>query len=421
MRRSIYKLPSICVIAALILCCPSCDKVPAGEEEAEAIIEDSGNALKPLELSTKSAEYVNDGFGFTFNFIDQINTSAEGDYIVSPLSMQFLLGMILNGAQGETAAEICKVLGYGADGVDDVNEYVSSMLEQLPAMDKQTTLSIANGIFVNAPYPLKDNYKKTVGKYYDAEVTNLNFQDKENSLNTINSWCAEHTNDLIPKIIDEVKPDILAYHLNALYFKSQWRYPFDKKATEPEIFTDESGAKKEVSMMKQKVYTPYAESDIFSAVLLPYGNWAFSMLVLLPKSGHTVSDITAALSKADWQTVLHSFDMCDVDLWLPKFETNNEIKLNDILSEMGMSLAFKPMQANLSAMSDFASHLDFVKQVGGIKVEESGIEAAAVSGSGTGLTSLPDKVELRADHPFLYLITEHTTGAVLFAGRYSGK
>ncbi len=421
MRRSIYKLPSICVVAALILCCPSCDKVPAGGEEAESIIDDSGNALKPLELSTKSAEYVNDGFGFTFNFIDQINTSAEGDYIVSPLSMQFLLGMLLNGAQGETAAEICKVLGYGANATEAVNEYVLSMMEQLPALDKQTTLTMANGIFVNAPYPLKDHYKKTVGKYYDAEITNLNFKDKANSLNAINGWCAEHTNYLIPEIISEVNPDILAYHLNALYFKSQWKYPFDKKATEVETFTDENGAKKDVSMMKQKVYTPYAESDIFSSVLLPYGNCAFSMLVLLPKSGYTVSDITAALCKAEWKTILHSYEMCEVTLWLPKFETDYEIKLNDILTEMGMPLAFRPAQANLSAMSDFASHLDFVKQVGGIKVEESGTEAAAVSGSGTGLTSLIDKVELRANHPFLYIIAEQSTGAVLFAGRYSGK
>ena len=421
MRRSIYKLPSICVVGALILCCPSCDKVPAGGEEAEAIIEDSGNALKPLELSTKSAEYVNDGFGFTFNFIDQINTSAEGDYIVSPLSMQFLLGMILNGAQGETAAEICKVLGYGADGVDDVNEYVRSMMEQLPALDKQTTLAMANGIFVNDLYPLKENYKKTVGEYYDAAVANLNFKDNENSLKAINGWCAEHTDDLIPKIIGEVQPDMLAYHLNALYFKSQWKYPFDKKATGVETFTNENGAKKDVIMMKQECLYPYVENDIFKAAKLPYGNGAYSMVVMLPNYGHSVSDITAELCKTDWHNVFaYTMRNSKVNLWLPKFETDSDIQLNEILKTMGMPKSFSAA-ADFKALSDYSAYLAFVKQVATITVDESGTEAAAVSGAGTLTASIPKEVELHANHPFLYIIAEQSTGAVLFAGRYSGK
>lgn len=422
--KRFFLFPFLCAIAALSLFCVACDKSMDAEGDIEdginAVSDNDSNIFKPLELSTKSASLVNDGFGFTFNFIDQINSATEGDYVVSPLSMQFLLGMILNGAQGETAAEICKVLGYGADGVDDVNEYVSSMLEQLPAMDKQTTLAMANGIFVNAPYPLKDNYKKTVVKYYDAAVANLDFKDNENSLKAINGWCAEHTNDLIPKIIDGVQPDMLAYHLNALYFKSQWKYPFDKKDTALETFTNESGTKKEVSMMKKESLFPYIENDIFKAVKLPYGNGAFSMVVMLPKDGHSVSDITAELCKTDWHNFFtYTMRSSKVNLWLPKFETGSDIQLNEILKTMGMPQSFSET-ADFKALSDYAAHLAFVKQVATITVDESGAEAAAVSGAGTLVSSMPEEVELHANHPFLYIIAEQSTGAVLFAGRYSG-
>ena len=131
---------------------------------------DEHNEYKPLELTTKGAEFVQKGESFTFEFIDRINAEAEKDYIVSPLSMQFLLGMILNGAQGETAEQIAMVLGYGAGEVAQVNEYCLSMLNQLPNLDRKTGIAIANAI-----YDLQDAYKSEVGKYYKAEVANLDF------------------------------------------------------------------------------------------------------------------------------------------------------------------------------------------------------------------------------------------------------
>ena len=131
-------------VAALMIAGMSCDKID----------DPANNPYKPLDLTTRSAEFARQGNTFAFNFLDRINTAEEGDYIISPLSMQFQLGMILDGARGETADEICDVLGYGAGEVDAVNEYCLSMLEQLPSLDKKTKLSIANAIFVNDKYPL---------------------------------------------------------------------------------------------------------------------------------------------------------------------------------------------------------------------------------------------------------------------------
>ena len=382
---------------------------------------DIDNPAKPIELTTRSAEFIDKGKPFAFDFIDRINASEKNDYIVSPLSMQFLLGMILNGAQGGTAEEICDVLGYGAGEIDAVNEFCLSMLQQLPKLDMKTKLTIASAIFVDDGWPLKDKYKADVAKYYEAKVENLDFTDNDRSLKTINGWCNDHTNGLIPKILDRVDPDMLCYLLNAMYFKSDWKNQFKKSATDDEAFTDEAGVKGKVKMMKQDKTFSYLENDVFQAVFLPYGNGAFAMTVLLPQPKHTVSDVTKYLKKNGLQD---SMFPCDVDLWLPRFETKYHIKLNDILSEMGMPSSFNSARADFRAMSDYAGYLDFVQQDAVIKVDEEGSEAAVVSSAGMMKNAVDgpgDHVVFHADHPFLYLITESSTGAVLFAGRYSGK
>ena len=381
------------------------------------------NPYKALELSTKSAALAHQGNTFAFAFIDRVNDATADDYIISPLSMQFLLGMILNGAQGATADEICKVLGYGAGEVDDVNTYCLAMLQQLPDLDKKTKLSIANALFVNQNYSLLSNYKQTVGMFYEAEVTNLDFSKNAAATREINNWCSDHTNGLVPEILENVNPNILTYLLNAMYFKSEWKQKFSKSNTGQEPFTNESGAQKKVLMMKTEKNFSYQDNEVLRAVRLPYGNGAFSMTVILPAEGKKLSDVTDYLNGENWDAFVKTMVGCDVDLWLPKFETKYHIKLNDILSAMGMPLSFDPYRADFKAMSSLALCLDFVQQDAVIKVDEEGTEAAVVSSAGMlAMSAAPGQhVVFHADRPFLYLITETSTGAVLFAGRYSGK
>ncbi|MBO4447291.1 MAG: hypothetical protein J5764_04105, partial [Bacteroidales bacterium] len=161
----------------------------------------ANNPYTPLKLSAKSSGFIQKGNSFNFKFLSKIDAAEKQDYIISPLSMQFLLGMILNGAQGETANEICNVLGYGDGETEAVNEYALSLLEQLPAMDKKTTLSIANAIFVDKVCTLYDSYEQTVKKHYQATVDSLDFADTQNSLKVINGWCSDHTNGMIPKAL----------------------------------------------------------------------------------------------------------------------------------------------------------------------------------------------------------------------------
>lgn len=401
-------------LLAVALGCASCEK-----EEVEDY---SDNTFKKIELTTRSADLAQAGNSFAINFINRVNKAEKGDWFVSPLSMQFLLGMLLNGANGQTAAEICDVLGYGEDEVAAVNEFCLSMIRQLPDLDKQTKLAIANAIFVNKNYALRDRYKSVVSEYYDAQVTNADFSKGSATTKAINKWCSDHTNGLITKIIDNVSPQMLAYLLNAVYFKSQWKDKFNKGNTVKESFTQEGGASTTVQMMRTGKEFLYQDNDMFQAVRLPYGNGVFSMYVILPAEGKTISDVTGFISGEYWNKFVRSMVMCDVDLWLPKFETNFEISLNKLLSDMGMPSSFIAGKADFTAMSNSAMCLSFVKQKAAIKVDEDGTEAAAVSVAGMDTAAaLGQLVVFHADHPFLYMITETTSGAILFAGKYGGK
>ena len=381
------------------------------------------NPSKSLELTTKATDFVSQGNDFAFDFISRVNDTAQGDFFISPLSMQFLLGMLLDGADGQTADEICRVLGYGAGEVDDVNDYCLSMLKQLPNLDKKTKLEIANAIVVNQNYTLLDKFKATTKKYFEAEVSNMDFSDATGTANKINKWCSRHTNGLVPKIIDKVEPNDIVYLMNALYFKSQWKEKFSKSNTTQEPFTREDGSKLNVQMMKQEEDFRYQDNDILRAVCLPYGNWSYTMMVILPADGKTLVDVIKYLNTESWNAFKRTMVTCDVDLWLPRFESKFEIRLNDLLSSMGMPSAFSPLTANFSAMSDTPLYLSLVQQNAAIKVDEEGTEAAAVSFSvGKAMAAAPgEHVVFHADSPFLYLITESSTGAILFAGKFSGR
>ena len=345
-----------------------------------------------------SARLSSEIFSFR-DFLEQVNKASDQDFIISPLSMQILLGMVVNGAKGNTADQIFNVLGYGKDELPAVNEFCKAMMAQLPSLDRKTTLKIANAFVANNTCPILDTYTANITNYYSAYVQNLDFSNSQATTDAINGWCSKNTNGLIPKVLDEVTPDMLAYALNALYFKSQWAEQFKKNLTSEENFTPEG-----------------------ASASLKYGNGAYSMVVLLPKAGHKTAEIAKYLKTNDWGKFCSSMYKTKVETWIPKFETKFHIKLNDILSDMGMSDAFISGMADFSALSPVTSHLSFVQQDAIIKVDEEGTEAAAVSVAGWQKNAaMPEGPSFIADHTFLYLITESSTGAVLFAGKYGSK
>jgi serpin B len=376
------------------------------------------DAPKEIELAEGEQELINSNNDFAFNLFRK----ARGDKskILSPLSITFALGMLNNGADGQTLQEINQTLGFGEAGADAINAFCQKMLKESNTLDEGTKALIANTIFVNEGlgYRLQEGFIDKANTYYDAQPQNRDFNDGE-TMDVINQWANDHTMGMIPKVLNEdsFHPDVVSYLLNALYFKGMWSSPFKKEMTTNESF----GGGKEVPMMhKMGQDFQYAENDLYQAIRLPYGNGAYQMTVFLPREGKTIGDVLDTLNGSNWQ-----FDSwpTEVDLKLPRFEADTDINLKGIMSRLGMPKAFTDA-AEFPNFCDTETYIDLMKQVAKIKVNESGTEAAAVTIIGmaesAGPEPAPRHVTFHATRPFLYVIRDQTSGAILFIGQYTG-
>ncbi|MBR5929059.1 MAG: serpin family protein [Prevotella sp.] len=377
---------------------------------------------KNISLSNDQKKLVMSNNDFAFNLFRTARN--EESQILSPLSITYALGMLNNGAAGETLKQINTVLGFGDAGADAINDFCLKMLTEAPGLDEQTKVMIANTIYFNKAkgYELKDDFVSKAKQYYDAVPESRDFGDGE-TLNVINKWANDHTEGMIPEILkeDEFDPQAVSYLLNALYFKGTWTLKFDVNNTQNEMFNGDD----EVPMMhlKEKELT-YTENDECQALTLPYGNGAYQMTILLPLEGKTVNDVLNGLTAEKWQQNFQEMAPAVVDVKLPRFESMTEVDLKDIMSALGMPKAFIYGDAefpNLCTCEEI--YISLMKQVAKIKVNEEGTEAAAVTIIGTKDYAVPNppRVQFYANRPFLYVISEQSTGSIFFIGQYMGE
>ena len=378
-----------------------------------------------FELTRAEQEMVNESNDFAFNLFREVQDGVKSQ-IVSPISITYALGMLNNGAAGETQAQINDVLGFGDTGADGINAFCYKMLNMASTLDPLTKVMIANTIYMNKGYELQTEFVKKANTFYNAEPETRDFHDGK-TRDVINKWGSDHTEGMIKEVLKkgEFDPDVVSYLLNAIYFKGSWKKKFDKALTMKEAFTH-AGDTEEMTyadMMHQTTNFEYAETDDCQALCLPYGNGSFQMTVLLPKGK------TNALPKVptaeEWQTLNEKMDSMLVDVSLPRFETDTDIDLKPIMTKLGMPDAFDDLKADFrNFCNDAAVYIELMKQVAKIKVDEEGTEAAAVTVIGmyekASIGPEPQYVTFRADHPFLYVISEKKTGAVLFIGQYTG-
>ena len=372
-------------------------------------------APKQIELTADEQQLVKSSNEFALNLMRR--ASGEKDLLLSPLSITYALGMVNNGAVGQTQLEINKVLGFGGAGADAINKFCRKLLDESATLDQKTRVLIANNIYMNQGYTLKSDFQQTANDYYDAQPETRDFADGE-TMDVINQWASDHTEKMIDKVLneDEFTPLAVSYLLNAIYFKGAWQDKFDLANTKVEEFqTYSKQGWPNVPMMQQTASLAYTENKTYQAVRLPYGNGAYVMTVLLPQSGN-VWDVLKELDGDNWQFKGRTYD---VDLKLPRFETKADVDLKPIMSDLGMPTAFTD-GADFSNFCNVQTYIELMKQVAKIKVDEEGTEAAAVTVIGMEKTSMVERVKFHANRPFLYIISEQSTGAILFIGQYMG-
>ena len=386
----------------------------------EDTLSNENNELRFISLDRAEIELVNENNNFAFNLFRQV--TSDKSEIVSPISITYALGMLNNGAAGETQKEINKVLGFEKVGADSINAFCRKMLTEAPTLDKLTKVMIANTIYMNKDFELKSDFINKAKTYYEAEPETCDFHDGK-TMDVINQWASDHTEKMIEKVLDEesFNPDAVSYLLNAIYFKGAWAEKFDKNNTKDETFKGYS-AEKQVPMMHQEHEFNYSETDNCQALCLPYGNLAYRMTILLPKEGKTISDVLKNLTAGTWERY-QIMGRAIVDLKLPRFESMTDVGLNKIMSALGMPRAFDPNLAEFPNFCNVPTFIGMMKQVARIKLNEEGTEAAAVTAITAATTALapePQHVQFFANRPFLYVISEQSTGAIFFIGQYMG-
>ena len=417
MKKNLMWMAIVLMMAMTTAGCTKSDDETTPDEP----LSNENNDRKDISLTRAEEDLVKGNNDFAFNLFRQV--SSPKSEIVSPISITYALGMLNNGAAGETQAEINKVLGFGETGADGINAFCQKMLSEAPNLDKLTKVMIANTIYMNQGYQLKSDFITKAKTFYDAEPETRNFADGK-TRDVINKWGSDHTEGMIPEALkaEEFDPTAASYLLNAIYFKGAWAEKFDKANTKGETFKTEAGGEKQVPMMHQEHEFNYSENETCQALCLPYGNKAYRMTILLPKEGKTVNDVAQKLTAETWQQYKYMGNAI-VDVKLPRFESQSDVDLNGIMAALGMPRAFNPNLADFTNFCNVPTFIDMMKQVAKIKLNEEGTEAAAVTIIGiftTAMPAEPQRVNFHATRPFLYVISELSTGAIFFIGQYMG-
>lgn len=354
-----------------------------------------------------------------FKLLNEIESDDDGNLFISPTSLLMALAMVYNGADGVTKEEISKALQM--EGIDPMalNKANASLMTKLNKDSEAIQLQVANSIWLNDQYKFQDEFAKQTKDYFNAEIEEIDITSND-SPKRINDWVEKATNGKINKMVDApLDDDLVAMLLNAIYFKGDWTYPFDKKNTDDKTFYLDNGSEIEVPFMKLQENLAYTATSEYEAIQLPYANGEMSMTIVLPNEGVGLDEFQSTLSSERWEEIQSGMYSTRGTILLPKFKMSYETELNDALETLGMTSAFEE-GANFSKMieEDAPLFISKVKQKTFIDVNEEGTEAAAVTGVQMDDTSAPadDPFVMDVNRPFFFAITDNETGAILFMG-----
>ncbi len=384
------------------------------------IIPDNNPVENELQVTEKTAQLIRAENDFGFELYKHVFATEKKyeNIMVSPLSVGLALAMTYNGANGETKEAMEKTLNVFGLTPQEINTSYRDLVSALKSLDPKVLLEIANAIFYRNDFHVEQPFIDLNQSFYNAEVAPLDFSNQQEALNIINGWVADKTHDKIESIINQINRNHVMFLLNAIYFKGTWQKEFNDENTKSLSFYTDDDSSIPVETMQRMDTLPYMANDLFSAIELPYGAGDFSMYVFLPEAGHALEEIVNKLDKEIWEHWMKSFQVTQgVDIKLPRFKYEYEIMLNDVLTTMGMGIAFTGA-ADFTGINKLGDLLiDYVKHKSFIEVNEEGTEAAAVTIVAIERTSAgPEKVPFYVNRPFMYAITEKQTGAILFLG-----
>lgn len=369
------------------------------------------------------AEVVTANNQFAIAMYQQINGKSEQvdeNVFFSPYSLSTAMAMLYAAAEGETKAQIQKTLHYPAPAI--LNPNSAALYNQFNKPNPDYKLATVNDLWMQQGLTPTKSYIDTVQRYYSGQVTALDFEGSPDpARQTINKKIAEKTKQLIPELLpkESIKSDTAVVLTNAVYFKGDWTLPFTAESTSAEPFYNAIGRASTVQMMRQQSYFDYYEDKHIQVVQLPYKGDDLSMLVVLPKLNHKLAmqQLAKSLSATKIKQWRSGLVRQEVNLHLPKFKLDARYQMKTLLADMGMPKAFNNgAEFNLYADGP-PIKLDEVYHQAVVTVDEKGTEAAAAAGAVGMYVGMSYPVEFKADHPFMFVIKDNKTDAILFLGQ----
>jgi serpin B len=373
-----------------------------------------------VELDTRTQkEIAKTGNDFANKLMLQMNQQVtDQNMMISPMSLQYALGMLSNGCDETALKEITDAMGMNDYSLDMLNSFYYNLTQTLVQEDEDFTLKLANAIWIQNDYQVGQDFIQNNKALFHADVNNIDFYQVDKAKKTINEWASKATEGTIKELslqINELTRVVLA---NACYLKGKWTVPFDKKDTKKEIFYNMDGSTSEANMMYLTEILNFRNSanEPYMMVELPYGNQTFSMIVVLPKEGKTLDDI---LPNINWSNMYLGGQKVHVQLPKFKIEAKYPTEIMKCIKEMDINRIFIP--GSLSGIND-ELFVSSIAQDTFIEVDEAGTEASAVTNMGMAGSAGPESTPpptptIRMDRPFAFAICENTTGAVLFMGK----
>ena len=387
-----------------------------------------GTAGPPRQLTQSEADLVRADNTFAFKIFRAIagSSAPDSNLFISPLSMSLALGMAYNGAAGTTQAEMQHALALEGLALGDVNQSNRSLIALLRGLDPGVVFTIANSVWYRQGFTLLPEFLSATRTYFDATVQGLDFSSP-NAAPTINKWVSNATQGKIPAIVPDPIPDyVVAYLVNAIYFKGSWVAQFDKSRTQPATFYLRTGGLTIVPTMSHghEVQVRSLLDGGVRVIDLPYGRGAFSMTILLPRDARGIDSLVPALTGERWSAWTAALDAASEgttpDLYLPKFVLMYGLSMNGALQALGMRSAFDCTGGadftRMAALAPGVLCISDVRHKATVDVNEEGTEAAAAT-SVEVATKGSGPSPLRVDRPFVFMIRERFSGAILFMGR----
>lgn len=345
---------------------------------------------------------------------------SDDNVFFSPYSLSTATAMLYNAAEGETKSQIQKTFHYPPSAI--LNPNSAALYNQFNKPNSKYELSTVNDLWMQDGLTPTKAYVNTVQRYYGGQVTNLDFKNSsEPSRQIINKKIAKKTQQMISELLpaNSIQSDTAVVLTNAIYFKGDWKLPFTAQKTSAQPFHHHMGSASNVRMMYQQSYFGYTEDQQVQVVQLPYKGDDLSMLLVLPKSKDktAMQQLVEELNSSQVSEWTEQLENKEVSLYLPKFKLEERYQMETLLADMGMPKAFHKAAEFDLFNETLPINIDEVYHQAVVTVDEKGTEAAAATAIVGMYVGMSYPIEFTADHPFIFMIKDNKTDAILFLGQ----